>query len=1131
MNGKRAAVVGGRRSWVGVCLIACVLSLGTGRDAWAQREQNPDDKEETQLVAAEKSKLQTERVTLKDEKKGPEAIKADQFAENKSFESLKKTDESIVRLKKLIDITPKDHADRPEFLFNLAEQYWSKSKYYEAQAFKKQDECYALKDRGEEGKLKSCERDMKEMLAEGKRLREQTVELYVEIIQGFPTFKNLDEVYFYLGTNLMEVGKRPAALDIFRKLIAEFPKSQYVPNVLVAFGDYYFDASEMEQANKAYDKVVESYPNSAIYGYAMYKKAWCQYNTEAKDKALELMLQTLAFTKKRPDLPNSKPLNKQVRKDIVLVYAHVGQASKAVPFFRKISEDTREEWLDMSERLAVFYGDQGKFEDSMAMYRELISLNKESVKTIDYQYEIVRNEQAKNAYTQEAVKQQVILLKLVQYADQGKFKDKDDKRYPELRAKVEELARTWAITYHNDAQQTKNADLYALAFHMYKNYLDTFTASKDAYMLTFFYGELLYKLQQWEQAATAYEKSLELDPKGKYTEEAVHGTVLAYFKVVDISEQGAKTKLNINEEKPPAEGAKEGDAPAKAEIPKPKEIPEIHKRLLKACERYVEYAPEGKQIVDVKYTMARIYYDFNHLSEAVGVFRDIAYKHGQSTVAAHQRIALISANLHLDSLNLLQRYDDLEREVGEYLSNKPVTDETFMEETKGLYAQIRFKKCTVFDDKELWKEASTCYVGFFRDFSEHELVDKALYNAALDFERQRDLGRAIQVRVFLLRARQDSPLVPKTLFDIGGNYHALAIYSRAAKFYELSVANFPNDPKAEEALANASTFRQGMAQYPKAIENYERYMEIFGKKSPERAAEAFFQIAKIYETQNKKRQAFDQYTMYLAKWGKKGTADRKLEAHLKIALYWWEREGRTNRKKALEELNRTLAEYKKMPEEQQKAMVSGRDAAAQAMFLIGEDVFQQMAAVQIDSRDEKELQKRLKDKLAKLNEAKKIFEDVIKFGRPDWAIAALYRIGSGMEDVANQIRGSRCPPRLNYDQCDIYKTLLEDNATQVEASAVSFYEKTLEVAKQANWFNKFTRQAEGALAKLRPKQYRKPAEVRAEPDHVQDGFSRADFIITTKEEDRLNDIGGEVEAESVDEAMQQPNDGAQDGAQ
>jgi cellulose synthase operon protein C len=1130
MNVQRSAVRR-RRTWVGVILTALVLSLGTGQQAWAQRAQDPDDKEEAKIATPDKAKLQTERATLKNEQKGPEAIKSEQFSSNKSFESLKKTDESIVRLKKLIEITPKDHKDRPEFLFNLADQYWAKSKYYEAQAFKKQDECYALADRKEEAKVKGCERDMKEMLAEGKRLREQTVELYVEIIQSFPNFKNLDEVYFYLGTNLMEVGKRPAALDIFRRLIADYPKSQYVPNVLVAFGDYYFDASEMEQALKAYDKVTESYPNSAIYGYALYKKGWCQYNLDAKEKALDLMLQTLNFTKKRPDLPNSKPLNKQVRKDIVLIYAYVGQAPKAIPFFRKISEDNREEWLEMGERLAVFYGDQGKFEDAMAMYRELISLNKESVKTIDYQYEIVRAEQAKNAYTQESVKQQVILLKLVQFADQGKFKDKDDKRYPEMRAKVEELTRNWAITYHRDAQTTKNADLYAMAFHMYKNYLDTFTNTPQGYSMTFFYGELLYKLQQWEQAALAYERSLELDPKGQYTEDAVHGAVLAYFKVVDISEQAAKTKLNINEdeEKP---DKKEGETPTKAEIPKPKEIPDIHKRLLKACERYVEHAPEGKQIVDVKYTMARIYYDFNHLTEAVKVFRDIAYTYGQSKEVKNQRIALISANLHLDSLNLLQRYEDLEAEVGNYLKERPVTDEAFLEETKGLYAQIRFKKCTIFDDKEEWKQASTCYVSFFRDFSDHELVDKALYNAALDFERQRDLGRAIQVRVFLIRARQESELVPKTLFDIGGNYHALAIYSRAAKFYELFVANFPADPKAEEALANASTFRQGMAQYGKAIENYEKYLDLFGKKNPDKAAEVFFQIAKIYETQKKKRQAFDQYTLYLAKWAKKGTNDRKLEAHIKLGLYWWEREGKTNRKKALEEFNRTLTEYKKLSEEQQKAMVSGRDAAAQSMFLIGEDVYQQMSAIQIDSKDERELQKRLKLKLDKLNESKKIFEDVIKFGRPDWAIAALYRIGSGMEDVANQIRKSRCPPRLNYDQCDIYKGLLEDNASKVEESAVSFYEKTLEVAKQANWFNKFTREAEGALSKLRPRQYRKPAEVRAEPDHVQEGFSRADFIVTTKEEDRLNDLGDGEGESSEEESMQQPEQPEQpEGAQ
>lgn len=1073
------------------------------------QDKSPDDKAETKIDGGTDGKLQTETPTLKNERKGTEVIKAEEFRDSRKFESKKKIDEQIVRLNQLLERAPKDHPDIPEFKFNKAELIWAKSKSYEMEAFNKQDECFTYQDQKDDKKLKACQNSMKRMLAEAKSLREQTVELYVDIIQNHKNFKFLDEVYYYLGANLMEIGKRPQALDIFRELIKNYPTSKYVPNVLVAFGDYYFDADEMGDALKAYDKVTESYKGSAVYGYATYKKAWCYYNLDDKKRALDLFLETLNHAKKRKDLPNSAPLAKQAMKDIVTTYAFVGAPSKAIPFFQKISGDDKEQWLDMSERLAVYYADKAKTEDSISMYRELIKLNQDSVRVLEYQYQIVRNQATNDSYSLETLKQLVLLLKLVQMADGGKFKDRDQdiNEYKATRAKIEELTRNWATIYHREAQQTKNGDLYSKAYHIYKNYLETFKDSKDLYRMTFFYGELLYKLQQWEQAAITYEKALEIDEKGKYTTEIVHSVVLAYFKVVSISE----TKAALQDGAKEIVGAESDDKkePEKVEIPKKKEMSDLHQRLVKACQRYVELAPDGDRIVDVKFTMARTYYDHNYLEEAAAAFKDVAYSHSK------HRLAVIAANLHLDSVNLLQKYDELEAEVNEYLDKKPVDDEAFVADLVSLASAISFKKCTVMDEKEEWKAASECFVAFFRKFPDSEYVDKALYNAALDFERMRDLGKAIKVRFFLLKATPESELAPKTLYNIGGNYHALAIYSQAAKFYELFVLNFPEDEKAEDALANASTFRQGLGEYDKAIDNYNRYLELFQKKKPERAAEVFYQIAKIYEKQGKLRKAFDQYEQYLSKWAKYGSDDNRFEAYAKLGMYYWQREGRTNRKKALAEFDKTLAQYNKLSDADKQAMTKGRDAAAQAMFMIGEDVFENMAAMTIESKDEKELKKRLEKKLAKALEAKKIYEKVILFKRPDWAIASLYRLGANMETLANTIRKSACPKRLTADQCEIYKGILEDKAKQIEDDAISFYVKALDTARQANWFNKYTKEAETRLANLRPKDYRKPAELRAEPDHMQQGFSAVDFIKTMKEEDRLSDMEDAAQPEDA----------------
>ena len=1078
-----------------------------GAVAWAQGAPQ-EEKTEIKVGAADEKTLNVAKKTLEGEKKGTDVFGAEEFAKQRKYESLKSIDTQIAKLNKLLDITPKDHADRPVFLFNLAELHFEKSKYYQNKSFETQDKCFAYQDQGEQGRVESCKKQMKGEQDESMRLRQKTVTLYSDVISGYRDFKNMDEVLFYLGSNLMELKRRDDAIEVYKRLLAEYPRSKYIPNVLVAFGDKYFDEDDMGQALQAYDKVTDSYADSAVYGYALYKKGWCHFNLDNKGKALEMFLATLRYSKKRSDLPNSKPLATQSLKDIVTTYAFIGAAGKAIPFFKKITNDDREEWLAMGERLAVFYSDKGKFDDSIQMYQELISLNKDSVKVVEYQYEIVKNLASRDAYSKETLTELVKLAKLVELADEGKFKDRDDpeKGYKKLRPQIEEYERNSAIRYHREAQQTQNMLLYKFAGALYQYYLEAFPDAKkeNRYEMTFFWGELLYKQEAWEPAAKAYEAAFEIEPKGKYRKDIVHAAVLAYSKLVSVKEEKADLSEDAKEIQASADRQKDKDGkekpPEKVAIPQPKELPEMHKRLIAASDRYIEFAPDGDRIVDVKYTRAYVYYDFLHLEQAADGFKDVAWNHSD------HRLATVAANLHLDALNSLQKFDQMEVAVTEYIDKKPIKDEEFLAEVTELAGAIAFKKCTIFDDNSKWREASECFVAFFRKYPESDYGDKALYNAALDFERMRDLGKAIQVRVYLLRNYAQSDLAPITLYNIAGNYHALAIYSQAAKFYELFASNFPNHEKTEDALRNASTFRYGMAQYDKAVNDYEAYITIFGKDKKKEAAEAHFQVAQAYERKQQPKKAFEQYEDYIRKWAKHGTNDNLLQAHVKLGLYYWNRAGSTNRKRALQEFKRTLAVYDKLPEAEKKESVEGRDAAAQALFMIGEDIFEDMVTMKVDARDEKELQKNVVKKRAKGSEAKNSFEQVFKFERPDWTIASFFRIGAAMEDFANNLRQSRPPARLTEDQKEIYRGHLEDAASQIEAEAVAYYIKALDASKAALWFNKFTKEAETRLANIRPKEWRKPSEFHAEPDHVQAGFMGVDFLTKVKDEDRLDDL-------------------------
>ena len=81
-----------------------------------------------------------------------------------------------------------------------------------------------------------------------------------------------------------------------------------------------------------------------------------------------------------------------------------------------------------------------------------------------------------------------------------------------------------------------------------------------------------------------------------------------------------------------------------------------------------------------------------------------------------------------------------------------------------------------------------------------------------------DISRSIDLRLLLIQTYNDSPdpkiqdLTAKALYRIGENYHGMATYSEAARFYEIFADTYPGDDSAPTALKNAAVFRNGLGQ-------------------------------------------------------------------------------------------------------------------------------------------------------------------------------------------------------------------------------------------------------------------------------------------------------------------------------
>ena len=179
-------------------------------------------------------------------------------------------------------------------------------------------------------------------------------------MSNFPNYSRADEVLFYLGTALQEVKKPKKALKQFERLTKEYPRSTYLPDAYVNIGEYYFDNNSAMKALAAYKKATE-FQTAKTYGYAMYKLAWCFYNVQNYNQAIETMKRVVSHSQAQSQAgagKNNLMLQEDALKDMVRFYADADDMDGAYAYFTQLGR--KELILLMLKRLGQTYFEQGK---------------------------------------------------------------------------------------------------------------------------------------------------------------------------------------------------------------------------------------------------------------------------------------------------------------------------------------------------------------------------------------------------------------------------------------------------------------------------------------------------------------------------------------------------------------------------------------------------------------------------------------------------------------------------------------------------------------------------------------------------------------------------------------------------
>ena len=906
-------------------------------------------------------------------------------------------------------------SNRRDLRLRLGSLYVEKARLIEYRLYEKYDQQMALFN---SKKRKSRPRQIN--LRPSHLYINKAIKLFETYRRQFPKDRRMDQVLFFLGVSYFKKGLLSKGKDRYTELTKRFPKSGYIHDVNFELGEYYFNQAQWKKAEAYYRKIALR-RQLKLYSFAMYKLAWCRFKVGRINRAL-VNLESVIREGERQKIKKNMGARDAGRlhfagealDDLVLFYSHSKRSPvQALSYFEKMSAGNSKKALKMLSRLAYAYLDNGHLRGVRVTFKQLIEKDPYSSMAYDYQYQIIR------AYTY-AGNRQIFLRELkqwiVRYGPNSSWAKRSQSK-PELIKKafnlMEVTVRNYALRMHQSYRKTKDKTARGQSLFSYELYNNHFIKSKQADQMRFFYGELLFDLRKYSQAAKQYMFVVENFPQSKYYETASLNGVLTFEKTLPSST--AITKIV---------GKKTRFVP----FTRP-----VH-NFQKVADSYVQRFPKKPNVPAILYKMASLHYEFNHHKPALAGFWNLIDKYPNNKYTEH------SANLILDIYNLTKDFKGLSLAAHRLLKNKTVARSNSAVEIRKILSQVALKSAEDMAKNKQYFESAKLYKSFADTHPRSPLRGTAYYNAGLNFKKSGDILKTISLYKIVLNSHikvKRKNIKQGILKELPELYQKIGQYMKSAEAYANYARSFPQDPVSSGFWFNSALIYDGFNRYNSAEK---AYLEYFKKSRKAEKTQALYLLAEMKKRRGQATQAISYYNQFL----NRGSSDRKalVEAAFRIA------EIKKARRQITESdrwYRRTIALYKKYK-------VGVFYSAESLFYLVHKNTYRPFVQIRIPANPKRQ-QVAVQKKLHLFNKLKDELKQVIRFDSGYQVVASLALIGLASEHIGDSIYNSPLPKGLNKQEIKQYKAGLKKTALPFKTEAIKNYQLAVSKARKLSAYN------------------------------------------------------------------------------
>ncbi len=894
----------------------------------------------------------------------------------------------------------------------------------------------------------------------------EALELRNRLASGFPAYKQKDAVYILVGYCLAQTGKVREAIDTYAKFVQAFPESTYAPEAWVRMGDLSFDEGlpgSLQRAVRAYSTMI-ALPEHPLHAHAMYMLGWTWYRADDFAHAVEAFTRLLDFYLARNERTGEPPdgdLWAEALRYTAAAFADPGWDGVAKAREWAAKAGRRPYAIAVLRHLGDDLFDQTRYRPAIESYKLAIAADPAAPDAPSLQARIVLAWSRERRPEEEARERDVLVEA---YGESGAWWQRNEGT-PKLANDVRELRASAlaasAAAHHARAQDLKKsgrlADAtaeYRRAEKGYADYLAAVPGAKDASDLTFARADCAFNANEFDLAARLYEQVRDDAAAGAHHEEAALSAVLSW------EAEAARARKSTELEDRKLLLAK--DLPGEPHAPEP--LPPPLPALVSASDAFVARFPSNERAPSVAYGSAELFYKYNQWAEARRRLEEVASRWPKSPVARY------AANLVIETHLAGKDWEGVEAasaRLGGQVSgqNAPLASSMKEFELAG-----RFQRALSLMEARRFADAAQLFQAVAAEAPRGELADKALYNAARSEEGLGHGDGALRLYEHLQSEYADSPYADEALFRLAyhseGNYE----FDRAAIQYLLLVRRYPASKQRKDALFNAGRMLESLQRYGEAADTFARYAELF-PEAPD-APEAQFHAADLYERGKDWTRAAQALQRFQKRFASSANPELLVRSHLQLALA----ERALGRDKVVAaEYSAVVAEFDRHSLDPATSPAAAA-AAAEARFRLAEAELERFDRLTLPATtNAARLKKALDEKLAEMRKVAPQYDEVKRFKRPEWTLAAFYRQAYLLERLAQTLYDAPVPPEFKKAGHEEYLAAFQDQlaayAQPFEEEAVQVYLEAIAAAGEFHVKNEWTQRIVDSLARYRPKDF------------------------------------------------------------